>query len=196
MSVDVLELLATARTASAGAGVRFFAVRDLGAFARADVVATLGDLLVDPDGRLRAQAARSLGRMGPAARPAVPALRHALFDGDGAVRVASARALGDAGDRSAVPDLVKAAETTGWDTLHAWVTDSLVRLDAPEAAEHLERRLSAEKAWQRRWAAERLGKLGTEDALDALRNARSRDRIHWMAYTQAMRDIKQRASRE
>lgn len=189
-------MLVTVRTASVDAGVRFFAVRDLGAFAREDVVATLGDLLSDPDERLRAQAARSLGEMGSAARPAVPALRRALFDGEGAVRVAAARALGEVADESAVPDLIKAAETTAWDTLHAWATASLVRLNAPEASEHLTRRLAAEKAWQRRWAARELGRLGTVGALEGLRQARSRDPLHRITYSRAIRAIQRRGSGE
>ena len=143
---QVEELLAAAREASVNPGSRWFAIHYLASFPRDDVIAALTELLSDPDFRLRQQAARSLKEIGPRARPAVPALTRALFDGDGAVRVAAARALGTIGDTAAIPELTRAADTTGWDALHAWATDSLVKLGAPQASEHLVRRLVAEKS--------------------------------------------------
>ena len=192
---QVEELLDAACDVAVDSGSRWFAVRYLGSFSQDDVVVTLGELLADAEMRLRQQAARSLGEIGPDARAAVPALRRALFDGEGPVRVAAARALGAVGDRSASPDLVKAADTTAWDTLHGWLTDSLVKLGAPEASEHLVRRLSAEKGWQRRWAARELASLGDAASIEPLRRARSRDPLHRRTYTRAIRQIERRLSR-
>jgi HEAT repeat protein len=186
------EPAAVALDTSADVGVRWVAARSLRKFDDPEAVEALAALLADNDFRLRHQAARSLGMIGPAGRPAVPALRRALFDGEGPVRVAAARALGEVGDPSAVPDLVKVAETTGWDTLHAWATYSLVKLGAAEAAEHLTRRLSAGESWQRRWAAGELGKVGGAEALRLLREARSRDHLHRRSYTRAIKSIELR----
>jgi HEAT repeat protein len=189
------EPAAVALNISADAGVRWIAARNLGKLDDPEAVEALAALLADGDPRLRQQAARSLGTIGPASRPAAPALRRALFDGEGSVRVAAARALGEVGDPSAVPDLVKVAETTSWDTLHAWATYSLVKLGAAEAAQHLTRRLSAGESWQRRWAAGELAKVGGPAALRPLREARSRDHLHRRAYTRAIKKIEQRITR-
>jgi HEAT repeat protein len=159
-----------------------------------EAVEALSKLLTDGDMRVRQQAARSLREIGAPARAAVPSLLEALFDGEGPVRVAATRALGAIGDKSAVPQLVKVADTTAWDTLHSWATDSLVRLGAPEAAGHLIRRLEAERAWQRRWAASELGSIGSADALPALREARKRDLLHRRTYSIAIREIELRTS--
>jgi HEAT repeat protein len=189
---NVDRLAAAALDTSADRGWRWFAARYLGDFNDAIAVDALTKLLADDERRLRQRAARSLKQIGPPARPAVPALRTALVDGEGHVRVTAAQALGAIGDKSAIPDLVRAAETTGWDTLHAWATASLVQLEAPEAAAYLVQRLAAPKAWQRRWAAGELAELGTRDALEPLRHARTRDRFHRRTYSRAIRQIGRR----
>jgi len=148
-----------------------------------------------PGMRVRQRAAKSLAEIGASAQVAVPTLMNAVFDGEGAVRVAATRALGRIGDPSALPALERAADTTSWDTLHAWVTDSLVKLGSPEAARHLTTRLSAEKRWQRRWAARELASLGGPDAIGPLRAARARDRLHGRVYTKAIRTIERRSAR-
>jgi hypothetical protein len=71
----------------------------------------LTKLLDDPDGQMRCNAATGLGRSGPDAHGAVPALIAALHDVDPAVRVEAAWALGQIGPaaHSAVPRLIDAA---------------------------------------------------------------------------------------
>ena len=73
-------------------------------------VALLAAVLGDEDGVLRRDAARFLGQMGPAARPAVPALVEALRDADDATRVPVAEVLGRIGPgaAAAVPALAEA----------------------------------------------------------------------------------------
>jgi HEAT repeat protein len=110
------------------------------------------------------------------------------------VRVAAARALGAIGDDSPIPHLVKAAQTTGWDTLHSWVTSTLVELRAAEAAPHLLKRLQAPRSWQGRWAARELGTIGGMSALEPLRAARRRDLLHWLVYSRAIRQVERRGA--
>jgi len=56
-------------------------------------IAVLVEMLGDEEAWLRATAAENLGRMGPAAKAAVPALRKALGDEDRRVRAAAFDAL-------------------------------------------------------------------------------------------------------
>ncbi len=192
---DVDSLSSAALDASNGDGTRWFATRYLGEFEDETAVVTLSTLLGDPNWRIRQQAARSLRELGPVAERSVGDLARALFDGDGEVRVAASRALGAIGDPSAIPDLVKVAETTSWDTLHAWATESLVLLGAHEASAHLLRRLQSRKAWQRRWAARQLRTVGEPNALKPLREARKQDLLHRRTYTAAIKAIQLRASK-
>lgn len=189
---DAASLSSTALGESADPGARWLAARDLAKRDDGAAVEALSRLLTDGDIRIRQQAAQSLREIGPPARAAVPSLLTALFDGEGSVRVAATRALGAIGDKSAIPPLLKVADTTAWDTLHSWATESLVRLEAPEAAGHLIRRLGSEKAWQRRWAARELAEVGTVDALPALHDARKRDFVHRRVYSRAIRQIELR----
>lgn len=66
----------------------------------ASAKARLGEsvlLLGDPDEDVRAAAAESLGLIGPAAKPAIPALIGALHDSSAEVRALAAQALGKLG---------------------------------------------------------------------------------------------------
>jgi hypothetical protein len=85
----------------------------------------LTKLLDDPDADMRLNAAMGLGRSGPDAYGAVPALVEMLHDFDPAVRVEAAWALGQIGPDShlAVPRLIDAA----------WLGASRLRLKAIEA---------------------------------------------------------------
>jgi HEAT repeat protein len=56
-------------------------------------VPPLVEALADPDGTVRAAAARALGEIGAEARDAVPALTQALVDENAAVRQSAERAL-------------------------------------------------------------------------------------------------------
>src|SRR5262249_55018529 len=64
-----------------------------GRYAGAAAVSPLTLALADPSEPVRAEAARALGRLGQAARPAIPALFDALADRRAAVRWAAAQAL-------------------------------------------------------------------------------------------------------
>jgi len=93
--------------------VRAAAARALGLVAcEADAasLAELIDALQSPRMRVREQAARSLGKMGQRARPALNSLTVALEDPSHIVRMAAARALGYVGGAGAVPALVRALE--------------------------------------------------------------------------------------
>jgi HEAT repeat protein len=79
----------------------------------ADVPA-LVRLLKDPSGPGKAAAATALGRIGPAAKDAVPRLADALTDGDAAVRAAAAEALGRIGP-AALPAAAKLKEAARTD---------------------------------------------------------------------------------
>jgi HEAT repeat protein len=74
-------------------------------------VSALAASLADPDAAVRSGAARALGRIGPAAAPAVPNLLQLLKDADETVRCRTAEALGQVRDAAAVPAL--AAELAG-----------------------------------------------------------------------------------
>lgn len=65
--------------------------------------------LKDKDASIRATAADILGRTGPEAKSAVPALIDLLKDKDAKVRAAAAESLGGIGPdaKSAVPELIK-----------------------------------------------------------------------------------------
>ncbi len=64
--------------------------------------------LDDPDGEVREEAARALGRIG--SPDAVGALTERLRDPHATIRPAAARALGEVGDRRAVPALIDALD--------------------------------------------------------------------------------------
>ncbi len=82
------------------------ALARIGEAAIPDLVAALGDR----DEDVRAEAARALAKMGPAAKAAVPALIVALGDRHEAVRRNAARALGQIGPAAepAIPALIRA----------------------------------------------------------------------------------------
>ena len=66
--------------------------------------------LQGPNPGIQRAAAFALGRIGPAAEAAVPALTQALQDADGGVRLNAIRALGKIGRaaKAAIPDLINA----------------------------------------------------------------------------------------
>jgi HEAT repeat protein/lysophospholipase L1-like esterase len=78
----------------AGQGeARFRAVEAVGLIRDPSAVTALCDALRDPAGDMRWQAARALGRIGPAAHPCAPSLLKALKDASSDVRMAALRAL-------------------------------------------------------------------------------------------------------
>jgi HEAT repeat protein/poly(3-hydroxybutyrate) depolymerase len=84
--------------------------RALAWFQQFDDLRSQTESLKGADAGKRKAAAEALGKLGPAAREAVPALRQALADSDGAVRVAAALALWRVGGQAeaVVPTLLAA----------------------------------------------------------------------------------------
>lgn len=79
---------------------------------------------------VRQAAAKALGRVGPSAAPAVPALAQALSDESPLVRLAAARALGEVGPgaRAALPPLV-AVLVNGTGEVRKAAAEALPRID-------------------------------------------------------------------
>jgi RNA polymerase sigma factor (sigma-70 family) len=102
---------------------------ELGADAAGAVPALVEKLTQDPSNSIRFSAAEALGKIGPPARVAVPTLIRALKeDTGGGVQQHAATALGLLGDRSALPALKEALESS----------DSGVSKAAGEALKRLE----------------------------------------------------------
>ncbi len=101
---DVLRIL------ESGPSRRDFAVRTLGAIALPSqtVLDALSGVLADPNRTTRENALQALGKLGPAAAPAIPRIRPFLKAGDAFARHAAAEALGSIGPAAAnaVPDLI------------------------------------------------------------------------------------------
>jgi HEAT repeat protein/lysophospholipase L1-like esterase len=140
------------------------------AASQANAAAPLVAALASPDGRVRAEAAWALRRLGPAAGAGVPALTRALGDPDEAVRAGAARALGalGAGASSAVPVLLgllgDARASVRWRAMDAlW---SLAAHDA-SAVPGLAAALSSPDAYVRAGAVWTLREIG-EPARSAL----------------------------
>jgi HEAT repeat protein len=83
-----------------------------GSAAKAAVPNLIEVLKGDSNSRMRWEAARTLGKIGPAAKPAVSALIQATMDHDALVREHAAEALGDIGPEAAegIPALIVALE--------------------------------------------------------------------------------------
>jgi HEAT repeat protein len=96
-------------------------------------VASLADLLNDPEEDVSHNVAYGLGGIGPAAEPAVPALINALSDQSEFVRGYAARTLGSIGPvaRPAVMSLVKAAKDES-DGVREFTLSALAQI-GPEA---------------------------------------------------------------
>ena len=91
---------------------------------------TLVAKLDDPDPTRREQAAKDIGRIGPAAKEAVPALTEALDDDDYDVTIAVINTLADIGP-VAVPALIQALGDEDNDVrLHASLALSRINQDS------------------------------------------------------------------
>jgi HEAT repeat protein len=69
---------------------------------KADLTAQVVPFLQDPYGPVRMQSVKTLHRMGPRAKAALPALQALLADKDTPLRVAALRAMADIGEREAL----------------------------------------------------------------------------------------------
>ncbi len=114
----MVELLSIYRSAAAEKAVlaasrredRYCRSRAAAALARFEgkkATARLVGMVIDDDPTVRSAALNSLGRRGPLAAPAAPAVIKRLADVEGTVRGAAARAAGSIGDRKALEALWK-----------------------------------------------------------------------------------------
>jgi HEAT repeat protein len=94
-----------ARLGGAEKAMALWALAEYKSAARAAVPRLIELLQSDPDTGVRWGAARTLGKIGPDAKPATDALIKALKDENGTLREHAAEALGEIGAEVAVPDL-------------------------------------------------------------------------------------------
>ncbi|HEY64382.1 MAG TPA: hypothetical protein G4O02_07395 [Caldilineae bacterium] len=126
---------ALGRLASADANERIEAARQLAALPDRRSAMALTEALRDPNARVRAEAARSLGRLGYR-RLTRAALIQRLEDTDAGVRAAAATALGMLKDSWAIPTLRHLAETDGTAQVRRAAWEALRRISetlGPEA---------------------------------------------------------------
>jgi HEAT repeat protein len=133
--------------------------------------AALGPLVAalhDPDPRIRAEAAKSLGTLdNPRAVPDLIAVLQADADAD--ARLSAAYALGPLGDRRAVgPLLAKLADTGEESRVRGFVAEALTFYRQRQVVAGLIAVLSDPSAEMRFWAAFALGELRDPAALGAL----------------------------
>ena len=143
-----------------------------------DLIENLGH----EDFNVRQAAAEALGKIGPDARPAIPALVMALADKDYHVRKAAAEALGKIGPdaRQAIPTLVMALADKDYHVRKA-AAEALGKIgpDARPAIPHLVNALAGKYSSVREAAAEALEKVNPQwaqspearQAIPALANA-------------------------
>jgi HEAT repeat protein len=118
----------------------------------AAAVPVLNDLMQYPDKQVRWWAAIGLGRMGPPAKPSLPALLHALDDGSAEVRLAAAGALMSmaAAPEEVMPVARRLAQREDWASVLAL---SRLWLSTPEAVPFLTQALRSPIPEIRRQAA-------------------------------------------
>ena len=135
---------------------------EYGLLSQKTVVSKLIIALKDSDSDVRKASADALGKIGPAAKKAVPALIAVLRDSNWKVHKTSADALGKIG-LEAVPALIAALKDSNWIVRYA-SADALGKI-GPSAKEAVPALIAALKDndsyWQARSAAaEALGKIG------------------------------------
>ena len=110
-----LAMLPIAGCGDADPAVRLNAVEALGLKRGTDAAAlALGKALDDEDDEVRFNAALALARLGPAAAPAIPALRAALTDGNRYTMGYAAEALERIGTREALAVLIPFLRIHRW----------------------------------------------------------------------------------
>jgi len=103
-----------AKLADADPTARLEAAAALAEGGAADAVPDLTECLIDHDSRLRAAAARALGRAGPAAKSALPELVRLFKDEQREVRIEACAAVARIGDL----DAVDRAARLDWNVIH------------------------------------------------------------------------------
>ena len=145
--------------------IRAEVARALGRIGRAEGLPTVSRLLDDGDPYVREQAVVALGRLGGVA--ALPALTAALKDEEGSVASNAAAALYQYSGHAAVPALMECARGFCYEeAARIEATLALGQLQVKESVPLLE-----ELLWDPvcdRYAAESLGQIGGEQALQAL----------------------------
>ena len=107
----------------------------------------LRDLLQSADHAVRRRAAIDLGKIGDAAKAAVPMLIEALRDGNGDVRFYSAQALGQIGDVEATPALTELSNADPHDYIRVTAINALKNID-PLKSGGANQKVTHRKWWQ------------------------------------------------
>jgi HEAT repeat protein len=129
-------------------------------------LAALIEGLKDKDSSVRSKAAAALTKMGPAAKPAIPALMYALMsDPSRSVRSNAACALGRIKDPIAVPALIIALKDID-EYVHRGARNALIIIGKP-AVERLIVALKVKNLQMRLHAAEALRQIGDKTAAGA-----------------------------
>jgi HEAT repeat protein len=129
-------------------------------------LAALIEGLKDNDSSVRSKAAAALLKMGPAAKPAIPALMYALMsDSSRSVRSNAAFTLGEIKDPIAVPALILALKDVD-EYVSRSARNALIRIGKP-AVERLIVALKARNRQMRHHAAEALRQIGDKRAAEA-----------------------------
>jgi HEAT repeat protein len=155
------------------------------------------DLLIDglKDPERRRTAAQWLGELGE--RKAIPALIRMLDAHDPFARIEAARALGVLEATEAVERLTEIATEDEELFVRRWAAEALGRIADPSSVHVLLGLLSAEDWGMRVSAVYALGLIDDPTTLDAVRNARRRDRwrlrypLMRPAYRHTVRALKQ-----
>ncbi|HEY6012080.1 MAG TPA: HEAT repeat domain-containing protein, partial [Nitrospirota bacterium] len=144
--------------------------------AKKEYLSVLKNLLYNKKSDTRVHAAMSLGRMGRAAKEAVPDLAHVLGEDDDDLRLASIGALGRMG-ADAVPSLVAVLNHPTPEVRHA-AADALGNIgpEAAEAASALALHLGDQDRDTAQRAALALGKIGRDAVPVIVQVARRGDR--------------------
>lgn len=148
--------------ASADASTRRDAVRQLGAFDRAEVSAALLRALDDSDGAVRLEAADACARAG--VRDATPRLVDWLDEPDAELRVAAVRSLGRLAEARSTPALVRAL-ADAQPTVRRAAVRALASIGGPEVIVPLLGRLDDVETDVRVESADALGRLADQRAL-------------------------------
>lgn len=123
---------------------------------------------------VRSFAAATTGKLGPAAKTAVPVLTTALKDNDLFVQKAAVEALGKIGDATAVPDLVEAV-LTGLTQVSWAAKQALGELGYTLAIPHLRKALQDDETNTRMKAVQLLEEIGDAATIPLLREVALED---------------------
>jgi HEAT repeat protein len=144
----------------------------LGKLGDKEILSDLQRTLTHPIESIRQETVKVLGELG--SHTALPDLRHVLTDPSNRIREKAVEALGKLGDESVLPELIRIAVEEHTISAEAislrWTSaKSLEQINPEKAIEELFRVIKDEENYKiRQNAAEALGKVGSEAAVDGL----------------------------